>query len=93
MRKANEKGVGTPHSPRTANEQAIDANALLALETTHAAQRDRLLDIIADQQRTITELTAQIAQMQEREPQYRVVKEYAPSTDTLGMVAEPDPEA
>lgn len=93
MRKANEKGVGTPHSPRTANEQAIDANALLALETTHAAQRDRLLDIIADQQRTITELTAQIAQMQEREPQYRVVKEYAPNTDTLGMVAEPDSEA
>ena len=107
MRKANEKGVGTPHSQRLTNEQMdgqthrhdIDANALLALETAHAAQRDRLLDIIAAQQksiaaqqRTIAELTAQIAQIQEREPQYRVVKEYAPNVDALGMVAEGNDE-
>ena len=83
-----------PSSAAPSPTPTLDANALLALETTHAAQRDRLLDIIADQQRTIADLTTQLAQLsQSPTPTYHVVKEYAPSTDTLGMVAEPDPEA
>lgn len=87
----------TPSQPSSAAPSptpTLDANALLTLETTHAAQRDRLLDIIADQQRTIADLTTQLAQLsQSPTPTYRVVKEYAPNTDTLGMVAEPDSEA
>lgn len=87
----------TPSQPSSAAPSptaTLDANALLTLETTHAQQQKSLLDIITNQQQTIADLTAQLAQLsQSPTPTYRVVKEYAPSSDTLGMVAEPDPEA
>lgn len=58
----------------------IDSASLIALENKHADQRERLLEIISEQQKTITELTEKIKRMEEEFPKFGVVRQYAPKT-------------
>ena len=57
--------------------------ALIELETKHSLQRDNLLDIIAEQQKQIAELTHQLLSMK-KSTRYNTPQDY-----TIDMAAEP----
>lgn len=75
----------------------VDSASLIALENKHADQRGHLLEIIAEQQKTIAELTAKVRRMEEDFPKYGVVRQYPPlrydtgDDSCRGIAAERDP--
>lgn len=62
-----------------------DMEALMELETKHSLQRDKLLDIIAEQQKQIAELTSQLLSMK-KSTRYNTPQDYA-----IDIAAEPKP--
>lgn len=78
----------TPEPERANNTHmstTTDMEALIELETKHSLQRDNLLDIIAEQQKQIAELTHQLLSMK-KSTRYNTPQDY-----TIDMAAEPKP--
>lgn len=78
----------TPEPERANNTHmstttTTDMEALIELETKHSLQRDNLLDIIAEQQKQIAELTHQLLSMK-KSTRYNTPQDY-----TIDMAAEP----
>ena len=80
----------TPEPERANNTHmstttTTDMEALIELETKHSLQRDNLLDIIAEQQKQIAELTHQLLSMK-KSTRYNTPQDY-----TIDMAEEPKP--
>lgn len=78
-----EKNVINAH---TSSATTTDMEALMELETKHSLQRDKLLDIITEQQRQIAELTRQLLATK-KQTRYNTPQDY-----TIDMAAEPSPD-
>lgn len=86
--RADDETAEGAHKTHTADE--TDANALIALETRHCEQRDKLIDIINRQQEQIAELTRQLLSVRKNaanSTKYKMEEE----KDKYGMAAEPTP--
>lgn len=81
--KKTEKIVVNAH---TSSATTTDMEALMELETKHSLQRDKLLDIITEQQRQIAELTRQLLATK-KQARYNTPQDY-----TIDMATEPSPD-